>query len=95
MTVVIWLLVRLIDLAFSVYIFILIARTFLPLVGADPYNPIVQFIYRITEPLLAPLRRWTIYGNYDFSPLVVVIGLMVVRQVLIGLLYSLISAFPL
>jgi YggT family protein len=90
---VLWLLIRLIDLAFSVYIFILIARTFLPLVGADPYNPIAQFIYRITEPLLAPLRRWTIYGNYDFAPLAVMIGLMIVRQLIISLLYSL-SALP-
>lgn len=78
-----------VDMAFPVYFLILIARVFLPLVGADPYNPIVQFIYRITEPLLAPLRRWTVVGTMDFSPLVVVMGLSIVRQVLLTWLYGL------
>lgn len=79
----------LIDTAITLYTFILIARAFLPLVGADPYNPITQFVYRVTEPLLAPLRRWTVSGNYDFSPVVVVIGLMVARQILLQLVYAL------
>lgn len=83
-------LIRLINTAISLYIFVLIARAFLPLVGADPYNPIYQFIFRITEPLLAPLRRWTIVGNLDLSPLVVMIGLVILQQVLIGFLYTLV-----
>lgn len=81
--------IRLVDMAISLYSFVLIARVFLPLVGADPYNPIYQFIYRITEPLLVPLRRWTIAGNYDFSPLVVMVGLMLARHILVSLLYML------
>ncbi len=82
------LLAWLINTAFSLYFLVLIARAFLPLVGADPYNPVVEFIYRITEPVLAPLRRWTIVGNLDLSPLVVLIGLSVVRQMILWLLYS-------
>lgn len=78
----------LIDTVITLYTFILIARVFLPLVGADPYSPITQFVYRITEPLLAPLRRWTVSGNYDFSPVVVVIGLMVARQILFQIVYA-------
>ncbi len=78
-----------VDTAFSLYFLVLIARVFLPLVNVNPYNPIVQFIYQITEPLLAPLRRWTVVGNMDFSPLVVVMGLSLVRQVLLSWLYGL------
>jgi YggT family protein len=83
-----YIVVRLIDMAISLYIIVLIARVFLPLVGADPYNPIYQFIFRITEPLLAPLRRWTIVGNLDLSPLVVMVGLMILRQILFTFLYT-------
>jgi YggT family protein len=83
-----YVLVRLVDMAISLYVIVLIARAFLPLVGADPYNPIYQFIFRITEPLLAPLRRWTIVGNLDLSPLVVLVGLMILRQILFAFLYA-------
>jgi YggT family protein len=83
-----YVLVRLVDMAISLYVIVLIARAFLPLVGADPYNPIYQFIFRITEPLLAPLRRWTIVGNLDLSPLVVLVGLMILRQILFTFLYA-------
>jgi YggT family protein len=82
-------LIWLVDTAFSLYFLILIARVFLPLVRADPYHPIVQFIHQITEPLLAPLRRWAVVGSMDFSPLVVVVGLSIVRQILLTWLYSL------
>ncbi len=78
----------LINAAVTLYFFALIGRVFLPLVGADPYNPITQFIYRITEPALAPLRRWTVRGRYDFSPLVVMVALMILERILIGLVYA-------
>ena len=38
----------------------------------DPYNPLVNFIYRATEPLLNKIRRYMPKtGAFDFSPLVV------------------------
>lgn len=86
------LLVRLINTLFSLYFIVLLIRAFLQLLGADPYQPVVQFIYRITEPLLAPLRRWTIVGNLDFSPMVVMIGLMFVQRVVLEIIYTLARA---
>ena len=94
MAEVILIVARLIDIALSIYSFVIIARAFLPLVGADPYNPVVQFIHRITEPLLAPLRRWTIYGTYDFAPLAALIGLMIVRQIVYRFFLSLLPVLP-
>ncbi len=85
----IWVLIHLMDIAFFACFIILFARVVLPLVGADPYNPIVQFIYRITEPLLAPLRRWTIAGNLDFSPMAVMVILMIARELIMRVLYAL------
>ncbi len=75
-------LVRIIDALISLYSLVIIARAFLPLIGADTYNPIVRFIFDITEPILAPLRRFTIFGMLDFSPLAALLLLAVIQQVL-------------
>jgi YggT family protein len=77
--------VQLVDVVVSLYSLVIIARAFLPLIGADTYNPIVRFIYDITEPVLAPLRRFTVVGMWDLSPLAAIILLTIIRQVLIGL----------
>jgi YggT family protein len=77
--------VQLIDAVVSLYSLVIIARAFLPLIGADTYNPIVRFIFDITEPVLAPLRRFTVVGMWDLSPLAAIILLTIIRQVLIGL----------
>ena len=82
------LLVRLIDAVFSLYSLVIIARAFLPLIGADTYNPVVRFVYDITEPVLAPLRRFTIVGMWDFSPLAALVILWIIQQVLHNLLFS-------
>ncbi len=78
--------VRMINLIITLYSFIIIARAFLPLIGADTYNPVVRFIYDITEPVLAPLRRFTVVGMWDLSPLAALILLSILQQVLTGLL---------
>ena len=83
------LVVQLIDALVSLYSLAIIARAFLPLVGADTYNPVVRFIFDITEPVLAPLRRFTIVGMWDFSPLAALILLMIARQLVTGLALNL------
>jgi len=82
------LLVRLIDAVFSLYSLVIIARAFLPLIGADTTNPVIRFIFDITEPILAPLRRFTIVGMWDFSPLAALVILWIVQQVLHTFLFS-------
>jgi YggT family protein len=49
-------------------------------------NPIVTIVYQITEPILAPLRRFTTFGMIDFSPFVALIGLQMLEQFLVRLL---------
>ncbi len=79
-------LVPLIQMLFSVYSFIIIARAFLSMAGMDYNNPLMRFIYDITEPLLAPIRRYTVVGMWDLSPIVALILLTVVEQVVIALI---------
>ena len=77
-----------INVLFSLYSLVIIARAFLPLIGADPFNPIIRFIYDITEPVLAPLRRFTVVGMWDFSPLAALIILTIIQSVVSNLLLS-------
>ena len=55
-----------------------------------PHNPIVQFLHRITEPVLAPVRRllppWKT-GGLDLSPLIVLIAIQFVERVILPSLY--------
>ncbi len=81
--------VQFINLFVSFYSLVIIARVFLPLVGADPLNPIIRFIFDITEPVLAPLRRYTVVGMWDLSPVVALVLLTVVQQVVVSLVLGL------
>jgi YggT family protein len=55
----------------------------------DPRNPIVQFLYKTTEPLLRPFRRLLPprrTGGIDFSPLVLILLIVFIEAVLSRLL---------
>jgi YggT family protein len=61
-------LIRLLD----IYSIILLIRVLMSWVNPSPFNPIVQIIYRLTEPVLAPVRRvLPAFGPIDLSPIVV------------------------
>ncbi|HXH09144.1 MAG TPA: YggT family protein [Alphaproteobacteria bacterium] len=63
--------------ALMIYMWIVIARAVISWVSPDPYNPIVQFLYRATEPVLEPIRRWLPGGGFgiDISPLIVIFAI--------------------
>ncbi|MHB8845327.1 MAG: YggT family protein [Nitrospirota bacterium] len=69
------------------YKWIIIIRALLSWVNPDPYNPIVQFLTRITEPVLKPIRKlmppWKM-GGLDLSPLVAILALIFLEYALIG-----------
>ena len=61
------------DYALSFYSWIIIARAHISWVNPDPWNPIVQFLTRATEPILALIRRGIGLGmSIDLSPLIVI-----------------------
>lgn len=64
------------DYALTFYTWVVIARALISWVNPDPWNPIVQFLTRVTEPILAPIRRrlgWSM--GVDLSPLVVIVAI--------------------
>ena len=70
----------------NLYILVLVARsvsTFFPMRPDSPFAPVVRFLFQVTEPVLAPIRRvLPAMGGLDFSPLVVLIGIQVIARLL-------------
>jgi YggT family protein len=59
----------------NIYLWVIIIRAVISWVNPDPYNPIVQFLTRVTEPVLRPLRNvlpaWKL--GIDLSPLLAIL----------------------
>lgn len=70
----------------SIYIWVVIIGALLSWVRPDPYNPIVQMIYRLTEPAYRLIRRMmpTVFNGIDLAPLILVVLLNIVDIVLIS-----------
>jgi YggT family protein len=66
---------KVLGIVLNIYMWIIIIRALLSWVNPDPYNPIVQFLTRITEPVLRPLRKlvpaWKL--GIDLSPLIAIL----------------------
>lgn len=82
-------LVSLVNNLVQLYEFILLARIFTSWVNADPYNPVVRWLYRLTEPVMRPFRGLLPpLGMIDFSPVLVFLALEVARRLVVSLLLS-------
>lgn len=83
-------LARLAELALWAYFWVIIARAVLSWVNPDRYNPIVRFLYRVTEPVLRPIRyRLPDFGGLDFSPMVVLLAIYFLESFLVSSLRDL------
>ncbi len=77
-------LIFLIDTVFSIYIAIMLLRFILQQVGADFYNPVSQFVVKITQPVVKVCRRMVpSAGKIDTATLLLVILLMLIKMVLL------------
>lgn len=82
---------RVLDIALEIYMWVIIIRALISWVNPDPYNPIVQFLHRATEPVLRPLRKlipaWKM--GIDLSPLIAVLIIIFLQYAVIRNLYRL------
>jgi len=81
-------LIEILSVVLQVYSYVLLARALVSWIpNLDPYNPIVQFLYQITEPVLEPIRRLIppVGGMIDISMLVAFFGIMILQQLLFSL----------
>jgi len=84
-------LVNLVNTVFQIYFYIVIARALISWVNPDPYNPIVRILHNLTDPALDRIRRVLPlqFSAFDLSPMVLLLGIEVARQLLVGLLLML------
>ncbi len=81
-------LAEVIDIVLTLYMYVIIIRALISWVNPDPYNTIVQILYKMTEPVLAPLRRlvppWKL--GIDFSPLIAILIIIFLQRFLVATL---------
>jgi len=82
---------HIIDIALTVYMWIIVIRAVLSWVNPDPYNPIVRFIHQVTEPVMAPIRRLIpLRGmGIDFSPIIILLLIIFLQSFLVKSLLEL------
>ena len=73
----------------NVYTWIIIAAALVSWVKPDPSSPVVQLLYRLTDPVYSFIRRYikTEFNGIDFTPLIVLLALQLIDQFLIRLLF--------
>jgi YggT family protein len=88
-------LAKVIDIALTIYMWIIIFRALISWVNPDPYNQIVIFLYRVTEPVLGPIRRRLPMSNtgIDFSPIVVLLVIVFLKYFLVETMIQMARSF--
>ncbi|AHJ12152.1 YggT family protein [Sulfurospirillum multivorans] len=78
----------------NIYIWVVIIAALITFVRPDPYNPIVQILFRLTNPVYAFIRKFvpTLIGGIDLAPLIVILTLQFVDLFAVKLLFALANA---
>jgi YggT family protein len=82
---------KILDIGLTIYMWVIIIRAVISWVNPDPYNPIVQFLYRVTEPVMARVRRLLPMGNLgiDLSPVIIILVIIFLQSFVIASLMQL------
>lgn len=84
------LIAQLVNIIFEVYIWLVIIRCILSFFRHNPYQPLIRFVYEVTEPVMAPFRRFIpAAGGVDFSPIIVILVLTLLQGLVTRLIYFL------
>jgi YggT family protein len=78
------------DTVLYLYMLVIVIRALISWVNPDPYNPIVQFLVAVTEPVLSRVRRWTPVSmiGIDVSPIIVILVIMFLKSFLVLTLHQ-------
>ena len=68
---------QILHMVINIYIWVVIISALITWVRPDPYNPIVQVLRRLTEPVYDFIRRYipTVIGGVDLAPIIIILGL--------------------
>lgn len=85
-------LARVVDIGLSILYWLILIRALISWVNPDPYNAIVQFLYKTTEPILEPIRRilpFSLRFGIDISPIIAFLAIMFLQSFLVRSLLQL------
>ena len=80
------------NILLTIVYWLILIRALISWVNPDPYNPIVQFLYKITEPILYPIRKMlppTLGFGIDISPIIAFLAIMFLRSFLVNTILDL------
>ena len=83
---------QILDIVLSILYCLILIRALLSWVNPDPYNPIVQFLHKATEPILYPIRRLLPLNfrfGVDISPIIAFLIVMFLKSFLVRTLVDL------
>ena len=85
-------LAQVVDICLSILYWLILIRALISWVNPDPYNPVVQFLYKTTEPILEPIRRLLPLGlriGIDISPIIAFLFIVFLKSFLVRTLFDL------
>ncbi len=85
---------QILHMVINIYIWVVIISALITWVRPDPYNPIVQVLRRLTEPVYAFIRKYvpTVIGGVDLAPIIIILGLQFLDLFAVKLLFNLVNA---
>ena len=78
-----------IDVVLTIFYWLILVRALISWVNPDPYNTIVQFLHRVTEPILVPIRRLLPAMGVDLSPIIAFLAIIFLKSFLVSTLVDL------
>jgi len=82
-------LAQLVNILLTIAYWLILIRALLSWVNPDPFNPVVQFLHRTTDPILEPIRRLLPPTGIDISPIIAFLAIMFLRSFLVATLMDL------
>jgi len=84
-------LLQFINVVIGIYVWIVIIAALITWVQPNPYNPIVRFLYSVTEPVFAFIRRFipTQFAGFDIAPIIVILALQFLQILINNIIASL------
>jgi YggT family protein len=79
-------LAQVIDIVLTIFYWLILVRALVSWVSPDPFNPIVQFLHKSTEPVLAPIRRLLRLDyrfGIDISPIIAFLAIIFLKSFLV------------
>lgn len=78
-----------VNILLTVFYWLILIRALVSWVNPDPFNPLVQFLYRTTEPILEPIRRLLPPLAIDISPIIAFLAIQFLKHFLVVSLFDL------